>query len=48
MLHRSPDVFAALQTVFGICLVAAGLLVARLGERLASFAWVAAGVGLSA
>ena len=33
--------------VFGIVLVGAGLLVARLGERLASFAWVAAGVALS-
>jgi predicted MFS family arabinose efflux permease len=48
VLHRSPDVFAALQTVFGICLVLSGLLVARLGERLASFTWVAAGVATSA
>src|SRR5690606_33824697 len=38
----------ALQTVFGICLVAGGLLAARAGERLATFGWVAAGVGASA
>ncbi|HJR26389.1 MAG TPA: MFS transporter [Acidimicrobiales bacterium] len=47
VLHRSPDVFAALQTVFGIFLVLTGLVVARLGERLASFTWVAAGVATS-
>ncbi len=47
VLERPEEVFAALQTVFGVCLVAGGLLAARLGERLASFAWVAAGVGLS-
>ncbi len=45
VLERSPTVFAALQTAFGICLVAGGLLAARLGERLASFGWVALGVG---
>ncbi len=43
-LQRSPDVFAALQTVFGITLIGAGLMVARLGERIASFSWVAVGV----
>ncbi len=45
VLERSPSVFAALQTAFGICLVAGGLLAARLGDRLASFGWVALGVG---
>ena len=44
VLHRSEEVFAALQTAFGICLVTGGLLAARLGERLASFGWVALGV----
>lgn len=47
VLERSEEVFAALQTAFGICLVAGGLLAARLGERLASFGWVAAGVAAS-
>jgi predicted MFS family arabinose efflux permease len=44
VLERSPSVFAALQTAFGICLVVGGLLAARLGDRLASFGWVALGV----
>lgn len=47
VLQRSEHVFAALQTVFGILLVAGGLLAARLGERLASFPFVALGVGTS-
>ncbi len=47
VLERSEEVFAALQTVFGLFLVAGGILAARLGERLASFGWVALGVGLS-
>lgn len=47
VLERSEQVFAALQTAFGICLVAGGLLAARLGERLASFGWVAFGVAAS-
>jgi predicted MFS family arabinose efflux permease len=47
VLERSPSVFAALQTAFGICLVVGGLVAARLGERLASFGWVALGVGAS-
>jgi predicted MFS family arabinose efflux permease len=47
VLERSPSVFAALQTAFGICLVVGGLLAARLGERLAGFGWVALGVGAS-
>jgi len=46
-LERSESVFAALQTVFGACLIAGGLLAARLGDRLASFRWVAAGVAAS-
>jgi DHA3 family macrolide efflux protein-like MFS transporter len=45
VLERSPSVFAALQTAFGICLVIGGLVAARLGDRLASFGWVALGVG---
>lgn len=47
VLERSPSTFAALQTVFGCFLVAAGLLAARLGERLAGFGFVAFGVGAS-
>ena len=47
VLERSESVFAALQTAFGVCLVAGGLLAARLGERLAGFGWVALGVGTS-
>jgi predicted MFS family arabinose efflux permease len=47
VLERSPSVFAALQTAFGLCLVCGGLLAARLGDRLASFGWVALGVGAS-
>ena len=47
VLERSPTVFAALQTVFGICLVGSGILVARAGERLASFGWVAFGASAS-
>jgi predicted MFS family arabinose efflux permease len=46
-LGRSESVFAALQTVFGIFLIVGGLMAARLGERLASFGWVALGVGAS-
>jgi predicted MFS family arabinose efflux permease len=45
VLERSEGVFAALQTAFGVCLVAGGLLAARLGDRLASLGWVAVGVG---
>lgn len=45
VLERPPSVFAALQTVFGICLVVGGLVAARLGDQLASFGWVALGVG---
>lgn len=45
VLERSESVFAALQTAFGICLVAGGIMAAKLGERLASFGWVVLGVG---
>lgn len=47
VLGRSEQVFAALQTAFGVCLVLGGIAAARLGERLASFGWVALGVGAS-
>lgn len=43
-LERSEHVFASLQTAFGLCLVGGGLVAARLGERLASFRFVAIGV----
>ncbi len=46
-LERSEGVFAALQTVFGVFLIAGGLLSARLGDRIATYGWVALGVGLS-
>ena len=36
ILHRSPDVFAFLQTAFGIGLVGTGLLLPRIGERVAT------------
>jgi MFS family permease len=47
VLERSEGTFAALQTAFGICLVAGGLLAAKVGDRLATFGWIAAGVGAS-
>jgi predicted MFS family arabinose efflux permease len=46
-LQKPTEVFAALQTVFGVFLVAGGVLAARVGERIASFGWVALGVGAS-
>ena len=45
VLERPETVFAALQTVFGVCLVTGGLIAARLADRIASFRWVAVGVG---
>jgi len=36
VLHRSPTVLAAFQVCFGIGLVGAGLLVSRLGDRVAT------------
>ena len=47
VLDRPPSTFAALQAVFGVFLVAGGIAVARLGERVASFGWVVLGVGAS-
>lgn len=47
VLHRSEAVFASLQTVFGVFLVAGGILAARAGERIASFRFVALGVAAS-
>lgn len=47
VLERSEAVFAALQAVFGIFLVAGGVVAARLGDRVASFGFVALGVGCS-
>lgn len=47
VLERSTTVFAALQSVFGVCLVGSGILVARANERLASFGWVAFGASAS-
>lgn len=47
VLERTEETFASLQTAFGVFLVLGGLAVARLGERLATFGWVAAGVALS-
>ena len=44
VLHRSTGVFAGLQTVFGIFLVLGGLIAARVGDRMASYGWVVAGV----
>jgi predicted MFS family arabinose efflux permease len=43
VLERSPSTFAALQTAFGIFLIGGGALAARLGDRIASFRWVAVG-----
>lgn len=48
VLGRSEEVFAALQTIFGVALVIGGVVVARLGERLVGFTTVAAGVVFSA
>ena len=47
VLERPPSTFAALQAVFGVFLVAGGITVARMGERVASFGWVIAGVASS-
>ena len=40
----SPRTFAALQTAFGIFLVLGGVVAARVGDRVATFGWVAVGV----
>lgn len=47
VLLRPQGMFAALQAVFGVFLVAGGVVAARLGERVASFGFVALGVGCS-
>jgi MFS family permease len=47
VLERPPSTFAALQAVFGVFLVAGGITVARLGERVASLGWVLVGVAAS-
>ncbi|HVV34982.1 MAG TPA: MFS transporter [Acidimicrobiales bacterium] len=44
VLHRSPSVFASLQTAFGVFVIVAGLIAARAGERMARFGWITAGV----
>ena len=44
VLERSTSVFAGLQTIFGVFLVLGGLVAAKLGNRMASFGWVALGV----
>ena len=43
VLHRSPTVFASLQTAFGILLIVAGIVSARAGDRMARFSWIATG-----
>jgi MFS family permease len=43
-LHRSADVFAALQTAFGICMVTGGLVATKVGDKMASLRWVGIGV----
>jgi predicted MFS family arabinose efflux permease len=43
VLERSPATFAALQVVFGIFLIGGGFVAARLGDRIATFRWVATG-----
>jgi predicted MFS family arabinose efflux permease len=51
VLERSPATFAALQVVFGIFLIGGGFVAARLGDRIATFRWVAigaAGSGIAA
>lgn len=44
VLDRSTNMFASLHSVFGVFLVRGGLVAARLGERMATFGWVALGV----
>jgi len=48
VLERPVSTFALLQTSFGICLVAVGVVVARLGDRVAKLPVVALGVAGSA
>jgi MFS family permease len=44
-LERSVSVFASLQSVFGVFLVTGGIIAARMGDRWATFGFVALGVG---
>lgn len=48
VLERPVSTFALLQTAFGVCLVATGIVVARLGDRVASLTVVALAVTGSA
>ena len=43
ILHKSPTTFALLQTTFGVGLFATGLVVTRLGDRVAPVGIVCAG-----
>ena len=47
VLERSEAVFASLQSSFGVFLVGGGLVAARLGDRVATFRFVAIGVAAS-
>ncbi|HUR76999.1 MAG TPA: MFS transporter [Acidimicrobiales bacterium] len=47
VLQRSPNVFSALQTMFGLLLVLGGVIAARKGDRLANFRTVATCVAAS-
>jgi predicted MFS family arabinose efflux permease len=47
VLERSPATFAVLQVVFGIFLIGGGIIAARLGDRIATFRWVAVGAASS-
>ncbi len=47
VLERSPATFALLQTVFGVAMVAMGLVVARFGDRSTSATVVAVAAGAS-
>jgi predicted MFS family arabinose efflux permease len=48
VLERPVSTFALLQTAFGVCLVATGVLVARLGDRVAGLRVVSLAVAGSA
>jgi MFS family permease len=48
VLERPVSTFALLQTAFGVCLVATGVLVARLGDRVATLHVLALAVAGSA
>jgi MFS family permease len=51
VLHKSPSVFASLQTAFGSLLIIAGAYAAKQGDRMAKFGWIVTGLigsGISA